>query len=75
MIAKKYTKITLGYGALFGIVIWIVFHLILMPMMHVVPNAFNQPFSEHLSEFFGHIVWMMVIEMVRRYFYNIQLNN
>ncbi|MDU5214001.1 MAG: DUF1440 domain-containing protein, partial [Staphylococcus epidermidis] len=36
---------------------------------------FNQPFSEHLSEFFGHIVWMMVIEMVRRYFYNIQLNN
>lgn len=24
-IAKKYTKITLGYGALFGIVIWIVF--------------------------------------------------
>ena len=27
------------------------FHLILMPMMHVVPNAFNQPFSEHLSEF------------------------
>ena len=73
-IAKKYTKITLGYGALFGIVIWIVFHLILMPMMHVVPNAFDQPFSEHLSEFFGHIVWMMVIEMVRRYFYNIQLN-
>ena len=75
LLAKKYTKITLGYGALFGIIIWIAFHLIIMPIMQVVPSPFEQPFAEHISELFGHIVWMMVIEMVRRYFYNIQLNN
>lgn len=67
-LATKYPKITLGYGALFGIFIWIAFHLIIMPMMHVVPSLFQQPPAEHISEFFGHIVWMMVIEMVRRYF-------
>ncbi|MBL7565699.1 YagU family protein [Staphylococcus saccharolyticus] len=69
LLAKKYTKITLGYGALFGIIIWIAFHLIIMPIMQVVPSPFEQPFAEHISELFGHIVWMMVIEMVRRYFY------
>ena len=65
LLAKKYTKITLGYGALFGIIIWIAFHLIIMPIMQVVPSPFEQPFAEHISELFGHIVWMMVIDMVR----------
>ena len=74
ILANKYSKITLGYGALFGIVIWIAFHLVIMPIMQVVPSPFEQPFTEHISELFGHVVWMMVIEMVRRYFYNIQLN-
>ncbi|GGI33478.1 DUF1440 domain-containing protein [Staphylococcus chromogenes] len=69
-LATKYSKITLGYGAIFGIFIWIAFHLILMPVMHVVPSPLQQPLAEHISEFFGHIVWMMVIEMVRRYFAN-----
>lgn len=68
LIAGKYYKISLGYGALFGITIWIAFHLIIMPIMGVVPSPFAQPFAEHISELFGHIVWMMVIELVRRYF-------
>lgn len=69
ILANKYSKITLGYGALFGIVIWIAFHLVIMPIMQVVPSPFEQPFTEHISELFGHVVWMMVIEMVRRYFF------
>ncbi len=69
-LATKYSKITLGYGAIFGIFIWIAFHLIFMPVMHVVPSPLQQPTAEHISEFFGHIFWMMVIEMVRRYFAN-----
>ncbi|MCD8899417.1 YagU family protein [Staphylococcus gallinarum] len=62
------TKVAMGYGAVFGIIVWIAFHLIIMPLMGVVPNALQQPLHEHLSELFGHIVWMMVIEFVRRYF-------
>lgn len=41
-----------------------------MPVMHVVPSPLQQPTAEHISEFFGYIFWMMVIEMVRRYFAN-----
>lgn len=26
----------------------------------------DQPFGEHFSEFFGHIIWMWSIEVVRR---------
>ncbi len=32
-----------------------------------VPAVWDQPFQEHLSEFFGHIVWMMTIELVRQH--------
>lgn len=39
-----------------------------MPIMSVVPNALEQPFHEHVSELFDNVVWMMVIEFVRRYF-------
>ena len=75
ILANKYSKITLGYGALFGIIIWIAFHLVIMPIMQVVPSPFEQPFTEHISELFGHVVWMMVIEMVRRYFFKLKIIN
>lgn len=68
MLVKRFSKIALGYGSIFGIVVWILFHLIIMPIMNVVPSALDQPFHEHISELFGHIVWLMVIEFVRRYF-------
>lgn len=50
---------------LYGIIIFILFHIIIMPILGVVPSALNQPFDEHLSEFFGHIFWLYVIEIVR----------
>ncbi|MEB7857276.1 DUF1440 domain-containing protein [Staphylococcus xylosus] len=68
MLVKHFSKVAIGYGSIFGLVVWIVFHLIIMPIMSVVPNALEQPFHEHVSELFGHVVWMMVIEFVRRYF-------
>lgn len=42
----------MGQGAVFGIAIWVLFHLIIMPIMHTVPAVWDQPFQEHLSEFF-----------------------
>ncbi|QLK85586.1 DUF1440 domain-containing protein [Staphylococcus sp. 17KM0847] len=68
ILVKRFSIVAMGYGAVFGIVVWIAFHLVIMPAMNVVPSMFDQPFHEHLSEFFGHIVWMMVIELVRRYY-------
>lgn len=49
--------VSLWQGSIYGIVIWIIFHIIIMPATKTVPTALNQPFSEHFSEFFGHIVW------------------
>lgn len=68
ILVEYFSKLSMGYGSIFGIAVWIVFHLIVMPIMHVVPSAFQQPMQEHISELFGHILWMMVIEFVRRYF-------
>ena len=34
--------------------------------MGTVPAPWNQPFAEHFSEFFGHIIWLWVIEVFRR---------
>ena len=60
--------ITLWQGAVFGIAVDLLFHVLLMPALKVVPAAKDQPWEEHASEFFGHIVWMWSIEMVRRAF-------
>ncbi|WP_195927600.1 YagU family protein [Lactococcus lactis] len=60
-IAQYCKAITLWQGAAYGIVIWIIWHIILMPAMGTVPAPWNQPFDEHFSEFFGHIVWAWAI--------------
>lgn len=49
----------------YGILIFILFHIIIMPLLKVVPSPLNQPLDEHLSEFFGHIFWLYVMEIVR----------
>nr|WFO02199.1 DUF1440 domain-containing protein [Staphylococcus aureus] len=75
ILVKKYAYLAMGQGAVFGIVIWVLFHLIIMPIMHTVPAVWDQPFQEHISELFGHVVWMMTIELVRQHFvYRYKLN-
>ena len=59
-------EIKLWQGAAFGIVVYVGFHVILMPLMGTVPAPWDQPFAEHFSEFFGHIIWLWVIEIFRR---------
>ncbi|WP_346845944.1 YagU family protein [uncultured Rothia sp.] len=66
LIAEYWPKIKLWQGAAFGIVVYVAFHVVLMPAMGIVPAPWNQPFEEHFSEFFGHIVWLWTIEVVRR---------
>lgn len=66
--AEFFPGITFLQGAAFGVIVDIVFHVWLMPALKVVPPAKEQPWEEHASEFFGHIMWMWSIEMVRRAF-------
>ncbi|MGO1591893.1 MAG: YagU family protein [Ancrocorticia sp.] len=66
ILAEKYPKVKAGQGAVFGLLVWIVFHALLMPAMGTVPAPWDQPLEEHLSEAFGHVIWMWAIEIVRR---------
>ncbi|WP_125761295.1 YagU family protein [Companilactobacillus hulinensis] len=66
LLAEKYPKVTLGQGTIFGLGVWVAFHLVIMPLMGTVPAVWNQPFEEHFSEALGHMIWMWVIEIFRR---------
>ncbi|AYE39398.1 DUF1440 domain-containing protein [Companilactobacillus zhachilii] len=58
-----------GSGAIFGLAIWVAFHLGIMPMMKTVPSAKDQPTEEHISEALGHIAWMWTNDIVGRELY------
>lgn len=64
--AEIYPGIKLWQGAAFGLLLWAVFHVIVMPIMRTVPAPWDQPFEEHFSEALGHVIWMWSIEVVRR---------
>lgn len=66
VLAEYFPRIKMGQGVVFGLAVWVVFHLILMPAFGTVPPPWRQPFGEHFSEALGHAVWMWVIEIVRR---------
>ncbi|KQB83854.1 YagU family protein [Corynebacterium oculi] len=66
LVAEYWPAIKMWQGAVFGVVIFVAFHVVLMPLIGVVPAPWDQPAAEHFSEFFGHIVWMWSIEIVRR---------
>ncbi|MDO4855873.1 MAG: DUF1440 domain-containing protein [Limosilactobacillus gorillae] len=58
-----------GYGTIFGLAVWVAFHLGVMPEMGTVPKAKDQPKEEHLSEALGHIAWMWTNDIVGRELY------
>ena len=58
-----------GSGAIFGLAIWVAFHIGIMPMMKTVPSPKDQPTEEHLSEALGHIAWMWTNDIVGRELY------
>jgi putative membrane protein len=56
-ISQYYSMIGLWQGTVYGIVLWILWHIVLMPAFGTIPAPWDQPFSEHFSEFWGHIIW------------------
>ena len=66
LIAEIWPRITMWYGAVFGFFVYLFAHVIVMPLIAEVPPLSQIPFDEHLSEIFGHIVWLWGMELVRR---------
>ena len=71
VIAEYYPAIKLWQGAAFGVFVYVGAHVVVMPLLGWAPNPFPwvagaQTWSEHFSEFFGHIIWLWSIEVVRR---------
>lgn len=64
LLGLKFPIVALGQGAVFGILVWFLFHIVIMPAMKTVPSMMEQPWQEHLSEFLGHIVWAFTINVV-----------
>ncbi len=61
--------IRLAHGAVAGLGIWAGFHLGVLPMMGLTPDAKGQPLEEHISEALGHVAWMSTIDMVSNALY------
>jgi len=65
VIAEKWPRIKMWQGAVFGIAVYLLAHVIVMPLVAQVPPLSQIPADEHISEFFGHIVWLWGMEIVR----------
>ncbi|WP_232547008.1 YagU family protein [Propioniciclava soli] len=66
VVAEKWPQIKLWQGAVFGFVVYVAFHIVIMPAFGTVPAPWDQPFEEHFSELFGHVVWLWIMELCRR---------
>lgn len=68
-LSQRSRVVTYANGALFGIVVYLLFHVIGLPLLGTIPSPLAQPWQEHLSELFGHIIWAWSIDLVRVYLY------
>ncbi|WP_244614446.1 YagU family protein [Elizabethkingia argenteiflava] len=66
-IGMRYKYISLYNGALYGILVYVGFHIVIMPLLGIVPSPGRQPWQEHFSELFGHIIWAWSIDLIRVY--------
>ena len=60
-LVQYWPKVAKFEGAFYGFVLWVVFHLIILPAFGNVPPMWGQPGWELFSECFGHIAWAWAI--------------
>lgn len=66
ILAEVFPKIKLWQGMLFGLLVMIFSHGVLLPIMDLSPAPWLLPFDEILSELVGTALWMWTIEVFRR---------
>ncbi|MDO1605835.1 DUF1440 domain-containing protein [Lactobacillus sp. YT155] len=69
VLAEYKSFIKVGQGTIFGLAVWITYHLFVMPAMKTVPSAKDQPMEEHISEALGHMAWMWTNDIVGQELY------
>lgn len=57
LLIQKWKQVGMAQGAVYGLIIWVAWHVILMPLFGTVPAPWDQPFEEHFSEILGHVAW------------------
>lgn len=63
--AEIFPKVKLWQGLLFGAVVTIGFHGLVLPIGGWAPPIWKLPFDELFSESFGHLMWAWTIEIFR----------
>lgn len=66
ILVEYFPAIKMAYGIVFGAIVNILAHVIVMPLIGLVPPLSEIPMHEHLSELLGHMVWLAVMEIMRR---------
>lgn len=66
VLAEYLPKTKLALGMVYGTGVWAVFHLGVLPALKLSPGAKDLPRDEQISEFFGHLVWILEAEFIRR---------
>jgi putative membrane protein len=64
--AEFLPRTRLWAGAAYGIGAFVVAHEIVLPRLGLSPKAQDLPVEEHVSEFLGHIVWLLEAEQIRK---------
>jgi putative membrane protein len=66
-VAAEYLPRTkLWAGAAYGLGAFVVAHEIVLPRLGLSPAAKDLPVEEHVSELFGHVVWLLEAEQIRK---------
>ncbi|MDF7667626.1 DUF1440 domain-containing protein [Orbaceae bacterium ESL0727] len=64
--AEIFPKVKMLQGIVFGLLVAILFHGIAMPILGISVPVWDLRFDEIFSEAFGTILWIWVIEIMRR---------
>lgn len=66
MLAEVFPKIKLLQGLVFGFIVAIAFHGLLLPFLELSPSLLHIPGDEIISELIGTFLWIWTIEIFRR---------
>lgn len=64
--AEFLPRTRLWAGAAYGLGAFVVAHEIVLPRLGLSPKAKDLPIEEHASELFGHVVWLLEAEQIRK---------
>jgi putative membrane protein len=67
LLIQNWKQVSMGQGVVYGLVLWVLWHIILMPLFGTTPAPWDRPFEEHFSECLGHAVWGWSIAIVAYY--------